>query len=118
MDYFFIGDTELVTAFGLVGIEGLSVRDSAEAAAVFRRITGERAEGEDLPALTGAADYPAGCRVLLITEEIAGWLETILIDWQISGRYPLIVEVPGIKGRLPGRKTLVDAIREAIGINV
>jgi V/A-type H+-transporting ATPase subunit F len=30
----------------------------------------------------------------------------------------LIVEIPGIVGRLAGRKTLVDAIREAIGIHV
>ena len=118
MDYFFIGDSELVTAFGLVGIAGLSVRDSTEAAAVFRRITGERAEDEALPSYAELLTRAEGCRVLLITEEIADWLETTLIDWQISGRYPLIVEVPGIKGRLPGRKTLVDAIREAIGINV
>jgi V/A-type H+-transporting ATPase subunit F len=30
----------------------------------------------------------------------------------------LIVEIPGIMGRMPGKKTLVDSIREAIGIHV
>ncbi|MDR2159575.1 MAG: ATPase V, partial [Treponema sp.] len=28
------------------------------------------------------------------------------------------VEIPGVMGRLEGRKTLVDSIREAIGIHV
>jgi V/A-type H+-transporting ATPase subunit F len=41
-----------------------------------------------------------------------------MIDWQLSGKYPLLVEIPGINGRLEGRKTLVDSIREAIGIHV
>jgi V/A-type H+-transporting ATPase subunit F len=41
-----------------------------------------------------------------------------MVNWQLSGRYPLLVEIPGIGGRLEGRKTLVDAIREAIGIHI
>ena len=101
MDFYFIGDPELVTAFRFIGIEGSAVRDAAEAVSVFTRITG-------MP----------NCRVLMLTEEVSLWLDDLLVDWQISGRYPLIVEIPGINGRLPGRKTLVDAIREAIGIHV
>ena len=117
MDYYFIGDPELVTAFRFIGIEGTAVRDAAEAAMVFRRITEGWVEeaGVVLPfSLTGAEN----CRVLVLTEEIAGWLDDLLVKWQISGRYPLIVEIPGIMGRLAGRKTLVDSIREAIGIHV
>ena len=41
-----------------------------------------------------------------------------LVRWQLSGRFPLIVEIPGLAGHPEGRKTLVDAIREAIGIHV
>jgi V/A-type H+-transporting ATPase subunit F len=69
-------------------------------------------------ALPDILHFADNCRVLLMTEEVAGWLDELLVNWQISGRYPLIVEIPGIVGRLPGRKTLVDAIREAIGIHV
>jgi V/A-type H+-transporting ATPase subunit F len=58
------------------------------------------------------------CRVLILTEEVADWLGDLLIKWQLSDSYPLIVELPGMMGRLPGRKTLVDSIREAIGIHV
>jgi V/A-type H+-transporting ATPase subunit F len=41
-----------------------------------------------------------------------------MIDWQLSGRYPLLVEIPGISGKHIDRKTLVESIREAIGIQV
>ena len=115
MDYFFIGDPELVTAFRFIGIEGTAVRDAAEAASVFRRITEGWVE-EAGAALPGSG--AEGCQVLIVTEEVASWLDDLLVNWQISGNYPLIVEIPGIMGRFPGRKTLVDSIREAIGIHV
>jgi V/A-type H+-transporting ATPase subunit F len=115
MDYFFIGDPELVTAFRFAGIEGKAVADADETRAVFLRIP--RGWNETAGAvLPGAGEE--GCRVLIITEEAADWLGDLLIDWQLSECYPLIVEIPGILGRLPGRKTLVDSIREAIGIHV
>ena len=117
MDYYFIGDPELVTAFRFIGIEGTAVRDAAEAVSVFRRITEGWVE-EAGAALPDSLPEAEGCRVLIITEETAGWLDEFLVDWQISGRYPLIVEIPGIMGRIANRKTLVDSIREAIGIHV
>ena len=117
MDYFFIGDPELVTAFRFIGIEGTAVRDAAEAASVFRRITEGWIEEAGIT-LPGSLPDAENCRVLILTEEVADWLGGLLIKWQISGNYPLIVEIPGITGRLPGRKTLVESIREAIGINV
>jgi V/A-type H+-transporting ATPase subunit F len=117
VDYFFIGDAELVTAFRFIGSEGMAVRDTAEARAVFRKITeGWIAEaGTVLPDSLPGAD---SCRVLILTEETADWLGELLVNWQLSDRYPLVVEIPGIAGRLPGRKTLVDSIREAIGVHV
>jgi V/A-type H+-transporting ATPase subunit F len=117
VDYFFIGDPELLTAFRFVGIGGIPAGDADEAKAAFLRITRGRDEtaGAVLPdAMSGAGD----CRVLIITEEVADWLGDILIDWQLADQYPLVVEIPGIMGRLEGRKTLVDSIREAIGIHV
>ncbi|GHT53312.1 hypothetical protein FACS1894106_4010 [Spirochaetia bacterium] len=116
MDYFFIGDPELLTAFRFVGIGGVPVGDADEARAAFLRITRgwDETAGAVLPGAMGAE----GCRVLIITEEVADWLGDLLIDWQLADQYPLIVEIPGILGRLEGRKTLVDSIREAIGIHV
>jgi V/A-type H+-transporting ATPase subunit F len=115
MDFFFIGDSELVTAFRFIGIEGVPVKDSAEAVEVFRGITEgwNETAGALLP-----RDLGEGCRVLILTEETADWLGDVLVKWQLSANYPLVVEIPGIMGSLPGRKTLVDSIREAIGIHV
>jgi V/A-type H+-transporting ATPase subunit F len=117
VDYFFLGDAELVTGFRFIGIEGMAVRDSAEAVTVFRGITEGWNETAGL-ALPDSLPGAESCQVLIMTEEVAGWLDELLINWQLSGRYPLVVEIPGIMGRLPGRKTLVDSIREAIGIHV
>ncbi|MCL2213626.1 MAG: V-type ATP synthase subunit F [Treponema sp.] len=116
MDYFFLGDEELVTAFRFVGINGIAVRNSGEAIAAFRKITeGSESGNADLPAFIPSASE---CQVLLLTEETSDWLGSMVIDWQLSGHYPLLVEIPGISGRLEGRKTLVEAIREAIGLHV
>ena len=117
MGYFFVGDDELATAFRLIGIEGASVRDSAEAASVFRRVTEGWVEEAGM-VLPGTLPGAEGCRVLILTDKVADWLDELVVAWQISGHYPLIVEIPGIMGRHPGRKTLVDSIREAIGIHV
>jgi len=106
MDYFFLGDEELVTAFRFIGIDGMTVKDSQEAILVFKKLTEEQSNSE------------SSCQVLLVTEETADWLGDHMIAWQLSGQYPLLVEIPGISGRLPDRKTLVEAIRESIGLHV
>jgi V/A-type H+-transporting ATPase subunit F len=117
MDYYFIGDPELVTAFRFVGIDGTAASNAETARAAFLRITRsiDTTTGMTLPSLNGNGET---CRVLILTEEAAHWLDEELTQWQLSGKYPLIVELPGTHGRLPGRKTLVDSIREAVGVRV
>lgn len=113
MDYFFIGDEELVTAFRFVGIDGEAVRDASQTREAFLKITQgwNETAGMILP-------QAESCRVLIMTEEAADWLGDALTQWQLSGHYPLVVEVPGMMGKLESRKTLMDSIREAIGIRV
>jgi V/A-type H+-transporting ATPase subunit F len=101
MDYFFMGSSELLTAFRFAGVDGAVAGDREEALAVFRRVTGEEA-----------------ARILIVEESMVAALGDELVNWQLTGRYPLVVEIPGIAGHLEGRRTLVDAIREAIGIHV
>ena len=115
MDYYFIGDSELVTAFRFIGIDGTAVSNAEAARAAFLRITRsiDAATGLALPSPHGGA-----CGALILTEEAADWLGEELTQWQLSGKYPLIVEMPGTLGRHPGRKTLVDSIREAVGVRV
>jgi V/A-type H+-transporting ATPase subunit F len=121
VEFFFLGETELVIAFRFIGINGMAVNSSGEAIAAFRKITeneaadffssADRVEAVSLP----SAD---NCHILIMTEEVASWLGDLLVEWQLSGRYPLLVEIPGIAGKMSGRKTLVDTIREAIGLHV
>ncbi|GHV72900.1 hypothetical protein AGMMS49940_02020 [Spirochaetia bacterium] len=116
MDYYFIGDAELVTAFRFIGIDGTLAFNAETARAAFLRITRgwDETAGTVLPMTSGGT----GCRVLILTEEAADWLGDELTQWQLGGEYPLVVEIPGIQGRQSGRKTLVDSIREAVGIHV
>jgi len=111
MDYYFLGDEELVTAFRFVGIEGLHINSAGGAQEAFRHITGS-------PDDTAGTIQDGFCRVLILTEEVADWIGDALIQWQLMDRYPLIVEIPGFLGRFPGRKSLVDLIREAIGVRI
>jgi V/A-type H+-transporting ATPase subunit F len=124
MDYYFIGDSELVTAFRFIGIDGTAASNAETARAAFLRITrgwDETAEAVLPGAYAGGEGGPGGsdgCRVLILTEEAADWLGEALTQWQLGGKYPLVVEIPGTIGRQIGRKTLEDSIREAVGVHV
>jgi len=120
VEYFFLGETELVIAFRFIGINGMAVNSSGEAIAAFKKIT-ENDTADVLPIIQAEeVRLPSAdsCHILIMTEEVASWLGDLLVEWQLSGRYPLLVEIPGIAGKMSGRKTLVETIREAIGLHV
>lgn len=110
--YFIIGERELVLAFSLVGVSGAVAVNRTEALDVFNRITGKGSGEVSAPTVS---EIP---KVLILTEEVSAMLEQEVLDWQMKGEYPLIVEIPGIHGHLQGHKSLTDSIREAIGISV
>ncbi|MDR1301519.1 MAG: ATPase V [Treponema sp.] len=116
MDFFFIGDPELVTAFRFIGIRGKAVINAEDAQSAFLDITQGMANSSSTDGVP--MEKVEHCQILILTEEVADWLGDMLIRWQLSDQYPLVVEVPGMMGKLPGRKTLVESIREAIGIHV
>jgi len=101
VDFFVIAEEEIVLGFGLIGIQGKNAVSREEAFAAFRYAT-------EIPDL----------KVLILSEEISSTLDDAVVEWNMSGSFPLIVEIPGLQGRIPGKKTLVDSIREAVGINV
>jgi V/A-type H+-transporting ATPase subunit F len=101
MDFFVLAEEEVVIGFGTVGIQGRVVTRREEALAGFDYAV-------SLPDL----------KVLIITEEAASLVEEQIVAWNMSGGFPLVVEVPGIQGRMEGKKTLVQSIREAVGISV
>ncbi len=81
MTFHFLGSEELVIGFRFVGVPGTVVRTAEEARDAFLAVT---RRGEE--------------RVLVITEDVAALILREVMDWQMSGAYPLLVEIPGMAG--------------------
>jgi vacuolar-type H+-ATPase subunit F/Vma7 len=101
VQFYVLGDEELITGFRFVGVQGAAVYSKTEALEAFRRAT----ESGDVT-------------VLILTEQVSALIPEAVMDWQFNGSYPLIVEIPGIDGHLENRKSLIDSIREAVGVHV
>lgn len=102
MEFFVLAEEEIVVGFRFVGVPGTPIATPEEA----------------LEAFQDAVRPERDVRVLILTEEVSGMIEAQVLSWQATGEYPLIVEIPGLRGRLEGKHSLVDAIREAVGIHV
>ena len=110
MKFFIIGERELVLAFKLTGIDGAVAETRSEVLDAFNRVTGKG----------GIANVPSGeiPRVLILTEHAASQIEDEEIEWQKTGKFPLIVEIPALNGHVKGRKLLSDAIKQAVGVEI
>ena len=114
MDYFVIGERELVLGFKLAGVQGAYVSNRNEALEAFCKVTGKTTGSQQI-ATMAAQDRP---KILILTEDVSDMLSDEVTEWQMKGSSPVIVEIPGLNGHIKGRKTLTDSIREAIGIQV
>ena len=94
----------------MTGVDGTVAQTRQEVLEAFNRVTG-KGDSVILP----VESVP---KVLILTERAASLIEEEEIEWQKTGKYPLIVEVPGLSGEVKGKKSLTDAIREAIGIQI
>ena len=110
MKVYIIGDREMVLAFRLTGISGTVAETRQEVLDAFNRVTGK---GSAI-----AAPVDEVPKVLILTEAAAAQIEEEEVEWQKKGKYPLIVEIPCLDGHVKGKKTLTEAIREAIGVQV
>jgi V/A-type H+-transporting ATPase subunit F len=99
--FHFLGSEELAIAFRFVGVPGTVVSTAEQARNEFLAITGR---GE--------------ARIIVITEDVSALIPREVMDWQMGGAYPLVVEIPGIGGHREGRLSLIDSIRDAVGIHV
>lgn len=92
-------------AFSLVGVAGTVASTREQALSAFVWAT-EQSSQEERP------------KILILSEQTASLLEEEVVSRQMKNKPPLIVEVPGLQGRLEGRKSLMDLIREAIGMHI
>jgi V/A-type H+-transporting ATPase subunit F len=96
-----IGDEETVRGFRLAGVDGDVVGRPREAA----------------ESLDGAvSDTEIG--VVIITDVVAEGIRDRIEDLRLAATRPLVVEIPGPEGPMPGRKTLRRFVQEAVGIRV
>ena len=101
MAFYVLGGEELVIGFRFVGIPGTAVSTVEEAREAFRSVTAG-----------------ANVKVLILTEEVSALIPREVMEWQLGGAYPLVVEIPGLEGHLENRTSLIDSIREAVGLHV
>ena len=111
MEYYIIGERELVLAFALVGVKGTYATNRNQALDAFNKVTGR----SGMVSAPVSSDIP---KILILTEDVSVMLEEEVSEWQMQGKFPLIVEIPGLQGKISGKKSLTESIREAVGIHV
>lgn len=99
--FFCIGDEDAVRGFRLAGVDGQAVSTPTEATA----------------ALDAAVRRP-DIAVVIIVDAIAQGIRDRVDRVRFECERPLLVEVPGPRGPLAGRKTLRELVQEAVGIRL
>jgi V/A-type H+/Na+-transporting ATPase subunit F len=99
--FFCIADEDTVRGFHLAGIAGQVVNTAEQAAAAVE-----------------AATARTDCGILVLSEEVAAAIRGRVEAIRLGRDRPLIVEIPGPKGPLPGRKSLRQFVQEAVGMRV
>lgn len=101
MNFYCIADENTVRGFRLAGVSGQVVNTAPEAAR----------------ALATAAARP-DCAIIILTETVAESIRAQVERMCYESPGPLIVEIPGPAGPLPGRKSLRQLAQEAVGIHI
>ena len=101
MRFYCIADEDTVRGFRLAGVPGQVVTTAHEAEAAVRQ----------------AADRP-DLGILILGDVVAADIRPVVDRFRIERQQPLIVEIPGPEGPLPGRKTLRQLVQEAVGIRI
>lgn len=101
MKFFCIADEETVRGFNLAGVAGQVVTTAAQAAAAIEQALAQ-----------------TDCGIIILTEQVASGMRQQVETFHLDRERPLIVEIPGPEGPLPGRKSLRQFVQEAVGIRV
>lgn len=100
MKFYCIADEDTVRGFRLAGVDGQAVSGAPEAAGALERAA-ERGYG-----------------VLILTRSTALLIRAQVEAFRWERSWPLIVEIPGPQGALPGYKSLRRFVEEAVGVSV
>ncbi len=101
MKFYCIADEDTVRGFRLAGISGQSVSTPQQAAAAVRQAVAQAEWG-----------------ILILTERLAASIRQQVEAIRLERDRPLIVEIPGPEGPLPGRKKMRQLVQQAVGIRI
>ena len=101
MKFYCIADEDTVRGFRLAGVSGQVVNTAPEAAMSLATVAARR-----------------DCAIIILTEAVAESIRAQVERMRFESSQPLIVEIPGPAGPLPGRKSLRQLAQEAVGIHI
>jgi V/A-type H+-transporting ATPase subunit F len=99
--FYCIADEDTVRGFRLAGVPGRAVATPQEAAAALAH---------------AAARLEVS--IVILTDIVAADIRQDVDRIRLELDRPLIVEIPGPEGPMPGRKTLRQLVQEAVGIRL
>jgi len=101
MEFFVIGDQDTVLGLRLAGVNGCVATDRDSALHALRDAVARKDTG-----------------VVLVTERVASSMRDEVDAFLFGSGFPLVLEIPDASGPAPGRRTVEDIVRKAIGVNV
>jgi len=101
MKFFLIGDEITVLGYSLIGINGVVVKNSEEAADALKKATSDRDIG-----------------IILITQKIADEIQPLVDAAKTEMPIPVVLEIPDRKGPMEGKESALNMVRRLIGIKV
>ena len=101
MKFYCIADEDTVRGLRLAGVEGRTVTSAQEASAALDAAVAEQDVG-----------------LIILTQDVAAGIRSQIEAHRLAREQPLIVEIPGPTGPLPGHLGLHQIVQAAAGISV
>ncbi len=96
-----IGRPEAVLGFSLAGVSGRVATNAAEANEALDAVLAQRDLG-----------------IILVTEDIAAMIQARMDQLKMHSTVPLVVEIPAPGGPPPGKESLSEMVKRAIGVKI
>ncbi len=96
-----IGHPEAVLGFSVAGVGGRIATNATEANQALD---------------TALASHEIG--IILVTEDVAAMIEARMDQLKMHSTVPLVVEIPAPGGSPPGKASLSEMVKRAIGIKI
>lgn len=101
MQYFVIGDDDVVLGFDLVGVRGRIATSPDEAESALQLALSDREIG-----------------IILITERVAELIRPLVDKHVLGESFPLVLEIPDRHGPIEGKPSLREMMNAAMGVNL